>query len=92
MLSWQKHFRGSPSLVSWSTRTNLGTAVIHARAEDGSVVMDMWRPDQTSIGKGRFPNADAAKRRAESILDPRPTWFDLIDPLSLSDDALDGPG
>ena len=87
MLSWQKHFRGSPSEVSWSTRTELGTALNHERASDGTVVMDMWRPDQSSIGKGKFPNVDSAKKRAESILDPRSTWFDLIDRPDFADDV-----
>jgi hypothetical protein len=78
MLSWEKRFRGSPGLVSWTTKTALGTAVIHVQA-DSTCAMDMWRPDQSPIGRGFFPNADAAKTRAESVLDPRGTWHDLID-------------
>lgn len=86
-LSWSKTSRspGGDSrrttpqgpLVSYSTKTANGTAVVH-ELEDGQALLDMWRPDQTNIGTGKFPNADAAKTRAETILDPRTTCWDLV--------------
>jgi hypothetical protein len=88
MLSWEKRFRGSPGQISWTTKTALGTAIIHEQAgPEGTCIMDMWRPDQSPIGRGVFPNADAAKTRAESVLDPRGTWHDLIDQPLFEDRA-----
>jgi hypothetical protein len=79
MLSWTKHNTNAPHAVrSYSARTNIGTAVIHERP-DGQVQLVMWKPDQSNIGAGTFPNVDAAKTRAETILDPRATGWDMLD-------------
>lgn len=104
MLSWERRDHGpaktkfkpgsgmSPVLRSHTARTSLGTALVHER-EDGQAELDMWRPDQTSIGKGLFATVDAAKTRAETILDPRATaWEMLDDPLLLDDVRLDDTG
>jgi hypothetical protein len=85
MLSWTKHKRAD-GLWSYSARTYLGTALVHEK-EDGQATVDMWKPDQRTIGTGVFPNVDAAKTRAETILDPRATVWDM-----LLDDVLDETG
>src|ERR1017187_5758547 len=82
---------------SWSAKTTLGTAVIHQRT-DGSVLMDMWKPDLSNIGRGLtatecscrlFPTVGAAMTRAESILDPRATWYDLVDSPMFDEEYLE---
>ncbi len=82
MLSWSKETRGS--LMSYVTKTVIGTAIVHEQP-DGSAILDMWRPDQSNIGRGEFANADAAKKRAETILDPRNTAWDLLDHPALDE-------
>jgi hypothetical protein len=82
MLSWTKRERAKPTIAEpalWShmVKTNLGSAIIH-EMEDGRILMDMWKPDQTNIGTGMFPSVDVAKSRAEAILDPRATCWDML--------------
>lgn len=86
MLSWSRRERAK-GLWSHMARTSLGSALIHERP-DGQALMDMWRPDQTNIGTGLFPNVDAAKTRAETILDPRTTCWEMV----LAEDLLDATG
>jgi hypothetical protein len=87
MLSWTRHNTNGPrrAVRSYSTRTNIGTAVVHEQP-DGQATLDVWRPDQSSIGTGTFPNVDAAKTRAETILDPRATGWDMLDDPMLDDE------
>ena len=89
MLAWRKHSQGQ--VVSHSAKTMLGTALVHERA-DGQITLDMWRPDQSGIGQGVFPNLDAAKARAETILDPRATCWEMLDDPMLDDATLDQTG
>jgi hypothetical protein len=83
MLSWSKMTLSNGALA-FTARTNLGTAAVTEHF-DGQASLDMWRPDQTNIGKGRFPNVDAAKTRAETILDPRATAWDMLDHPELAE-------
>jgi hypothetical protein len=45
---------------------------------NGEILLDMWKPNQENIGMGLFATVDAAKHRAETILDPRATCWDMI--------------
>lgn len=78
-LSWTKRYKGTST-----ARTSLGTAIVQERP-DGQATLDLWRPDQSNIGTV-FPNEDAAKLRAEAILDPRATAWELLDDPMLSED------
>lgn len=86
MLSWTRKIDAAAGFCSYAARTALGTALIVDR-QDGHVELDMWRPDQTSIGKGLFPNVERAKARAETILDPRATAWELLDDPELSEEV-----
>lgn len=90
MLSWTKRERAKATIMevalySHMVKTNLGSAIIHEES-DGTCLMDMWRPDQSNIGTGKFVNVDVAKTRAETILDPRATCWDLLD-FAILDEA-----
>ncbi len=73
MLAWTHRKRPE----SWIARTATGTALIHV-VGTGVVTLDMWRPDQKDIGRGVFPSVEAAKVRAEAVLDHRFTSWDLL--------------
>ncbi len=86
MLSWTRRSRGD-GLWSYTAKTIIGTAIVHEEP-DGQALLDMWRPDQSNIGTGKFPNVDAAKTRAETILDPRATSWDMLDDPMLDEELL----
>jgi hypothetical protein len=87
MLSWTKH-KTTGNLWAHAAKTMLGTAVVH-EMPDGRILLDMWKPDQSNIGTGVFPTVDAAKTRAETILDPRATCWDFVNAWCDGDGLLE---
>lgn len=83
MLAWRSALNRSHSPIY--VRTSIGTALIH-ELPSGEFLLDMWRSNQESIGSGRFSNVEAAKARAEAILDERATCWDMLDDILLDEE------
>jgi hypothetical protein len=74
-MEWRER-KATGSTRVWHARTSKGTAIVHDLGD--RVLVDIWAPDQHTIGTGVFPTVNAAKQRAETVLNPRNTAWDLL--------------
>lgn len=82
-MEWTQVPRVREGKAAWWAKTEKGSAIIHDFGD--YVIIDIWGPGQVTIGMGKFPTVDAAKRRAEAVLDPRTNAWDVVGNL-LDDD------
>jgi hypothetical protein len=96
MLSWTKRVVQrvrtpgrvvtTTTVTTWHAQTIYGTAIVTDITGE-PITLDMWNPaSQASIGHGTFPSVDAAKDRADAILDPRSTAWDMLDDILFDDE------
>ena len=80
MIEWKVRGRGK----ALSIQTEKGTALIYDLGT--AATLDMWGPNQETIGHGRFDTVQQAQERAQTILDPRETAWDVLNDGFLQDD------
>ena len=77
-LAWTKQ-----SNTVWSARTDTGTCIVHDKGD--YAILDVWRNDQSNIGRGKFDTVALAQARATVLLDPRWTSWEMLDQLDLNE-------
>jgi hypothetical protein len=69
--------KGRSFLVAHYVKGPTGTALIWVK-NTGEVVLDIWGIDQEALGQASCESIDEAKEKAERVLEPRTTCWELL--------------
>ena len=69
--------RGRSFSVGYYVKAPTGTALIWVK-NTGEAELTIWGPDQGHIGQASCTDLTAAKERAERVLNPRTTFWELL--------------